>query len=40
MTGITINQVANGQIVSDVYENSWANSMIEMGYTLTRPSVS
>lgn len=37
MTGITINQVANGQIVSDVYENSGTNSLLAMGYTLTPP---
>ena len=37
MTGITINQVANGQIVSDVYENSVTNSLLAMGYTLTPP---
>lgn len=36
-TGITINQVTNGQIVSDVYENSWTDRLIEMGFTLTPP---
>ena len=36
MTGITINQVTNGQIVSDVYENSWTDRLIEdWGYTLS-----
>ncbi len=30
-TGITINQVTNGKIVSDVYENSWTTMLIKMG---------
>lgn len=30
-TGITINQVANGKIVADVYENSWTTMLIQMG---------
>jgi predicted ester cyclase len=30
-TGITINQVMNGKIVADVYENGWANMLIQMG---------
>lgn len=34
-TGITINQVANGKIVSDIYENSWTNMLIQMGRSLS-----
>ncbi len=30
-TGITINQVMNGKIVSDVYENGWTTMLIQMG---------
>lgn len=30
-TGITINQVVNGKIVADVYENSWTTMLIKMG---------
>lgn len=30
-TGITINQLANGKIISDVYENSWTTMLIQMG---------
>ncbi len=39
-TGITINQVNDGKIVSDVYENSWTNMLLKMGYTLLLPNVS
>jgi predicted ester cyclase len=39
-TGITINQVKDGKIVSDVYENSWTNMLLDMGYTLLPPTVS
>lgn len=39
-TGITINQVNEGKIVSDVYENSWTNMLLKMGYTLLAPAAS
>jgi len=36
MTGITINQVTNGQIVSDDFQNNWTDRLIEdWGYTLS-----
>lgn len=30
-TGITINQIADGKIISDVFENSWMTMLSEMG---------
>ena len=33
-TGITINQVVDGKIVSDVFENSWNEMLLRMGVTL------
>lgn len=33
-TGITINQVVDGKIVSDVFENSWHEMLLRMGVTL------
>jgi len=34
-TGITINQVAQGMIISDVFENGWMNMLIQMGRITT-----
>lgn len=33
-TGITINQVVDGKIVSDVFENSWHAMLLRMGVQL------
>lgn len=30
-TGITINQLLNGKIVTDIYENGWTDMLIKMG---------
>jgi predicted ester cyclase len=34
-TGITINQLLNGKIVADIYENGWTNMLIKLGRIIT-----